>query len=74
MFVTTPLEPAERERLGPELRQPCPHLVARSCAIYPGRPRTCREYLCPAAAALERGELTLDQAARVVRSSGTCAR
>lgn len=65
MFPATQLEPGERVRFGcAELPQPCPKLGAdRRCTVYASRPAACVGFLCPTAAALERGELTLAQAA-----------
>lgn len=65
VFGATTLEQAEQQRFGcHSLPQPCPHLSAdRRCTVYASRPKACADYLCPAARALQRGELTLEQAA-----------
>ena len=64
LFRATQLTADEQWVFGcAELPQPCPQLGADlRCAVYATRPAACRAYLCPAAAALERGELTLEQA------------
>lgn len=64
MFPATQLEQLEQVRFGfAELPQPCPHLGPdRRCSVYASRPAACVRFLCPVAAELVRGALTLEQA------------
>lgn len=63
-FGATTLDPDEEQRFNCRaLPQPCPMLDGElRCSIYATRPKACVKYLCPTAAALERGELTFEQA------------
>ena len=64
MFTATPLDGAEELRFKtPALPQPCPFLQPdKRCGTYSSRPKACAEYLCPAAKALQRGEVSLEVA------------
>jgi hypothetical protein len=63
LFAGTTVTAAEAQRFGQDpLPQPCPQLRGKLCGIYSGRPEACAAYLCPAAQALGRGELSLEQA------------
>lgn len=70
LFGATLLGPAEAAELGgPMLPQPCPKLGGDlRCTVYATRPGACSRYLCPPAAALERGELELGEARQQVQS------
>jgi hypothetical protein len=74
LFDEVPLE-REEIALGPRLSLPivacgdaaamplpCPRLHGASCTIYPERPSTCRTYRCGLLAALEAGQVELDDA------------
>jgi hypothetical protein len=79
LFTQVPLQPAEAatlRRLGlpvgeradgaPVLAQHCTALEGRSCTVYADRPSPCRAYRCNLLIALAEGEVSLDEALRVI--------
>ncbi|WP_224241324.1 YkgJ family cysteine cluster protein [Hyalangium gracile] len=80
LFSTVPLRRTEiepMERLGlavikradgtsPGFTQHCSALEGRSCKVYAERPEACRRYRCLLATALAEGEVSLEEALKVV--------
>jgi hypothetical protein len=50
----------------PAFQQPCAKFQAGRCAIYDQRPQVCRGYACALLKRMQAGEITLEQALRVV--------
>ncbi len=50
----------------PAFQQPCAKFQAGKCAIYDQRPQVCRGYACALLKRMQAGEITLEQALRVV--------
>ena len=53
----------------PALRQGCPALKGRQCSVYAERPEGCRRYGCRLYGALERREISLEEAVAVVEQA-----
>ena len=48
------------------VQQPCPALVDRCCSVYERRPLTCRAFECEVLGAVDRGDLSLDEARELI--------
>lgn len=78
LFDVVRLTPPEVERMtrlglpvlprveNPAMPQPCAALEGTRCRIYPDRPARCDDFRCHLLAALQAGELDLDEALGVV--------
>jgi hypothetical protein len=51
------------------LQQPCTALEGTACRVYAQRPRTCRQYVCDLANALDGGEVSLSEALVLVEDT-----
>lgn len=58
---------------GPAIPFPCPRLADKCCTVYERRPTCCRTYRCQLLFALDREEVTLDEALEHVESAWTAA-
>ena len=79
IFSHVELNKDDRERLGisegnPRLSFPCKHLNGTRCTIYSKRPKICASYRCKTLTALELGQVTHDEAHKVIREAARLGR